>query len=74
MAKYLNGRYFRFPEGIVIKSREGWTLPRENKDTNILRTVTGQEHYLKRHSVASDKLQLSGAVAHWWILKDDRTI
>jgi Histidine kinase-, DNA gyrase B-, and HSP90-like ATPase len=74
MAKYLNGRYFRFPEGIIVKAREGWTLPRENKDSNILRTVTGQEYYLKRHSVASDKLQLSGAIAHWWILKDDKAI
>ena len=74
VAKYLNGRYFRFPEGITIKSREGWTLPRENKDSNILRTVTGQEQYLERHAVASGKLQLSGAVAHWWILKDVKTI
>ena len=74
VAKYLNGRYFRFPEGVTIRAREGWTLPRENKDTNILRTVNGQEHYLTRYSITSDKLQLSGAVAHWWILKDEKTI
>jgi hypothetical protein len=74
VAKYLNGRYFKFPEGITVKSREGWTLPRENRDSNILRTVTGQEHYLKKHSIASDTLQLKGAVAHWWILRNDKAI
>lgn len=74
VARYLNSRYFRFPEGITIKAREGWNLPRENRDSNILRTVTGQEQYLQKHSVASDKLQLNKAVAHWWILKDDKFI
>jgi hypothetical protein len=74
VAKYLNGRYFRFPEGITVKAREGWTLPRENRDTNILRTVIGQEQYLKKHSILSNTLQLNGAIAHWWILKDDKTI
>ena len=74
VAKYLNGRYFRFPEGIAVKAREGWTFPRSDKDRNLLRTVTGQEHYLSRHSATSGTLQLSGGVAHWWILKDDKII
>lgn len=74
VAKYLNGRYFRFPEGVTIKAREGWNLPRENKDSNILRTVTGQEQYLKKHSDTSGKLQLTKAVAYWWILKDAKSI
>jgi hypothetical protein len=74
VAKYLNGRYFRFPEGVTVKAREGWTLPRTDKDRNLLRTVVGQEQYLEKHSIASSALQLSGAVAHWWILKDDKAI
>lgn len=74
IAKYLNTRYFRFPKGVTVKAREGWTLPRENKDTNILRTVIGQEQYLANHSIASGSLQLKGAVAHWWILKDDKAL
>jgi hypothetical protein len=73
VAKYLNSRYFRFPEGITVKSREGWTLPRENRDTNILRTVFGQEYYLTKHSDLSGTLQLKGAVAHWWILRSEKT-
>jgi hypothetical protein len=74
VAKYLNARYFRFPEGITIKAREGWTFAREDKDRNVLRTVIGQEQYLKKHSVASGTLQLTGATAHWWILQDDKTL
>ena len=73
VAKYLNSRYFRFPEGITVKSREGWTLPRENRDTNILRTVFGQDYYLTKHSEVSGTLQLNGAGAHWWILRSEKT-
>lgn len=74
VAKYLNSRYFRFPEGISIKAREGWTFPRSDKDRNVLRTIIGQEQYLKKHSSVSGRLQLTGAVAHWWILRDDKTV
>ena len=71
IARYLNTRYFQFPDGIVVKAREGWEYPRSNKDTNLLRTITGQKPYLEKHSIASGKLALSGAVAYWWILKDE---
>jgi hypothetical protein len=74
VARYLNARYFRFPEGITVKAREGWTLPRTDKDRNVLRTVIGQEQYLKKHAASSGSLQLSGAVAHWWILRDEKAI
>jgi hypothetical protein len=74
IAKYLNARYFRFPKGIVVKAREGWTLPRTDKDRNLLRSVTGQEHYLEKHSAASGNLKLKGATAHWWILNDDKAL
>ena len=70
-ARYLNTRYFQFPEGISVKAREGWEYPRSNKDTNLLRTVTGQKAYLEKHSVTSGAVTLTGAVAHWWVLKDE---
>jgi hypothetical protein len=71
IARYLNTRYFQFPEGISLKAREGWEYPRSNKDTNLLRTVTGQRSYLEKHSIASGKLGLTDAIAHWWVLKDE---
>ena len=70
IAKCLNSRYFRFSDGIRLKAREGWENPRSDSSRNKLRTVTGQEKYLKDHAASSGKLQLSGATAHWWILED----
>lgn len=74
VAKYLNTRYFRFPEGVTVKSRQGWHLPRTNTDSNILRTVTGQEQYLSKHALASGMVELSGAMAYWWLLRDEQAL
>lgn len=71
IAKYLNGRYFRIPEGIVIRARQGWEQPRSNSDVNVLRTVVGQRTYLDQHKQSCGILPLSGAKAHWWVLKDE---
>jgi hypothetical protein len=46
VGKYLNTRYFRFPEGITVKARE----LREGK--GWLQTVTGQGAYLREHSLS----------------------
>jgi hypothetical protein len=74
ISKYLNTRYYRFPAGVKVKAREGWEYPRSDKDRNYLRTLTGQEPYLVQHSLASGKVDLSDATAHWWILKDEPAI
>lgn len=71
ITKYLNTRYFCFPEGIKVRAREGWQLPRSNTDSNILRTLTGQKAYLEKHAESSGAMELTGATAHWWILKDE---
>lgn len=74
IAKYLNTRYFRFPEDVVIKAREGWENPRSDGDRNLLRNVVGQKSYLDDHSVKRGTLQLSDAAAHWWVLKDESAL
>ncbi|MES1245934.1 MAG: hypothetical protein ABUT39_30280 [Acidobacteriota bacterium] len=74
IAKYLNGRYFKIPEGVTIKARQGWEHPRTNTDVNVLRTVTGQFAYLEQHKECSGAVDLSGANAHWWILKDESAL
>jgi hypothetical protein len=71
IARYLNTRYFRFPAGITVKAREGWEYPRTDTDRNLLRTVIGQKAYLDSHDLASGQVELSSAVAHWWVLKDE---
>jgi hypothetical protein len=68
ISRYLNTRYFRVPNGITIKAREGWWFPRENTDSNRYRVVTGQAPYLKENSTSSGVETLSSAKAHWWIL------
>jgi hypothetical protein len=67
--RYLNTRYFRFPEGVSVKAREGWDLPKEDKH-NFLRTVTGQKVWLDENAIASGIVDLTDAKAHWWVLKD----
>ncbi len=74
IARNLNTRYFRFPDGVTVKAREGWEYPRSNKDTNILRTVMGQKAYLDKHSLAASEVSLTGAVARWWILKEEEAL
>lgn len=74
ISKYLNTRYFKFPENITVKAREGWEYPRSDKDRNYLRTLIGQKNYLEQHSVSYGVVNLTGAIAHWWILKDEPAI
>jgi Histidine kinase-, DNA gyrase B-, and HSP90-like ATPase len=74
IAKYLNSRYFRIPEGIVIRARQGWEQPRSNRDVNLLRRLVGQSAYLEQHRQSSGVAELTGARAHWWILKDESAL
>jgi hypothetical protein len=74
VSKYLNSRYFRFPSGVEVRSREGWTNPRDDRDRNVIRRLTGQQEYLSAHSTTSGSVPLSGAAAHWWILKEEGAI
>ena len=66
--RYLNTRYFRFPEGIVVKAREGWEQPRSDSRHNFLRVVEGQGAWLDKNCQFSGIVNLSGAKAHWWII------
>lgn len=71
VAKYLNSRYFALPPKITVKAREGWEYPRSDTDRNVLRAIVGQREYLAQHAASTGKQALSGAVVHWWILKDE---
>jgi hypothetical protein len=71
ISKYLNTRFYRFPEGITVKAREGWENPRSDKDRNVLRRITGQKQYLADHCDTPGVVDLPNAGAHCWILKDE---
>ena len=71
IARYLNTRYFEFPDGITARAREGWDLPRTDANHPMLRSVTGQKAYLDEHSADYGTVELTGATAQWWVLKDE---
>lgn len=55
--RYLNTKFFRFPDGVAVKAREGWDLPRGDKH-NFLRTVTGQGPWLDANAQVAGKVDL----------------
>lgn len=69
--RYLNTRYFRFPKGAVVMAREGWDIPRSDTRHNFLRIVEGQGTWLDKNCESSGVVNLSGARAHWWIIKPE---
>ena len=71
VSKYLNTRYYCFPEETTVKVREGWDFPRNDSDRNVLRTITGQKQYLDDHCTSSGEQKLEFATVNWWILKDE---
>ena len=74
VAKYLNSRYFSFPAGVTVRARQGWEQPRANTDVNVLRTLSGQRAYLEQHKTSGGVVELVGARAHWWILKEETAL
>lgn len=74
IARHLNTRYYRFPAGVTVRARQGWESPRTDRDRNFLQSVDGQEQYLNAHASARGSVALTGATAHWWILKDEKAL
>lgn len=71
VTKYLNTRYFKFPEGVTVKAREGWLNDRSDRDRNVLRSIIGQKRYLDEHALSSGSIDITNARAFWWILRDE---
>jgi hypothetical protein len=72
IAKYLNSRYYRFPQAATVRVDEASLVGQS--DPARVRTLTGQKAYLDARADESGTLKLTGALAHWWILKDDRSL
>lgn len=68
--RYINSRFFHFPEGLTVNVREGWDLPRGDRH-NFLRKATGAAAWLGDNSDESGKVELpeTGATVHWWIIR-----
>jgi hypothetical protein len=70
--RYLNSRFYRFPEGVTVRVREGWDLPRGDQH-NFLRRATGQGPWLAENSGSTGSVRLaeSKATVHWWIINSE---
>jgi hypothetical protein len=71
--RYLNSRYFRFPASVTAKVREGWANPKGDKH-NFLRVADGMAAWLQTSAESSSSVPLTGATAHWWILRSDADV
>lgn len=60
--RYLNSKYFKFPDGIEVRARAGTV-------DKALSRVTGQKEYLDTHADKRGIKELSDVNIHWWILK-----
>lgn len=65
--RYLNTRFFSFPDGIVVRVREGW----EQRPQSYLRTVETQGTWLAKNRAYHGCVKLADALAHWWILREN---
>lgn len=79
LTNYLNRRFFRFPEGVLVRVRElsskdpdKWpTEPATSVATGAqLRKVEGAKHYLDENAEDCGRVEVEGAVVHWWLLRE----
>jgi hypothetical protein len=70
VSRHLNARYFRLPEGVELKAREGWTADPETQKGNLRRGIRGQGRFLDEFAEQNGVAELDEARVHWWILED----
>lgn len=68
ITRYLNTRYLTLPEGISIKTIRPATGSQDIGEERTYDNITGQEYILNRNCAAKGSVELSSAIAHWWIM------
>ena len=68
ITRYLNGRFLRLPEQVEVLVRDQHGQPGE------LQRVHGERHHLQQRAIAAGVVQLSDAIARWWVLDDDHRV
>ena len=67
ITRYLNGRFLRLPEQVEVLVREQHGRDQPGQ----LQRIHGEQHHLQQRAIAAGAVQLSDAIAHWWVLDDD---
>jgi hypothetical protein len=70
IARHLNSRFLKLPSAIEVLVREGPGTTKRRNTSRLLR-VRGQHHHLRERAIDSGSVELSDAMAHWWLLDDD---
>jgi len=67
ITRYLNARFLRLPSQVEVLVREqhGHDQPGQ------LQPIHGEQHHLRQRAIAAGAVELSAAIAHWWVLDDD---
>ncbi len=67
ITRYLNGRFVQLPEQVEVLVRDLCA----SREPGQLLQVHGERHHLEQHAVAAGAVELSDAIARWWVLDDD---
>ena len=67
ITRYLNARFLRLPAQVEVLVREqhGHDQPGQ------LQRIHGEQHHLQQRAIAGGLVELSDAIARWWVLDDD---
>jgi len=65
ITRYLNSRFLRLPQQVEVLVRDQQSQSRE------LVRIHGEQHHLEQRAIAAGVVQLSDAIARWWVLDDD---
>ena len=67
ITRYLNARFLRLPMQVEVLVRE----QHGREEPGGLQHVHGEQHHLERRAIAAGAVELSDALARWWVLDDD---
>ena len=67
ITRYLNGRFLRFPEQVEVLVRE----QHGRDEPGQLQRIHGERHHVEQRAIAAGVVELSDAIARWWVLDDD---
>lgn len=68
--RYLNERFFAFPEGVQVQVRDRYDRPEDRKHFALLK-VGGMRDYLAEKARASGAVVLDDVTVHWWLMRED---
>ena len=68
ITRYLNARFLRLPAQVEVSVREQHGRDQPGQ----LQRIHGEQHHLQQRAIATGTVQLSDAIAHWWVLDDDQ--